>query len=310
MNLKGETAKLLEKYTARENIRIDEDMSGHTTFRTGGCSDVYVTPQTVSEAADIVRFLAKENISYTILGNGSNVLVSDSGYRGCIVCMSAIDDISISGSTVTAGAGAILSKAAYRAYERSLTGLEPMSGIPGSVGGAVVMNAGAYGGEMKDVIKEVTMLDTVTSDVVTFPCDRMKFSYRSSIVKEHPYVVLEASLSLATGSREKIKETMDDLAAKRRAKQPLEYPSAGSTFKRPEGNFAGKLIEEAGLRGYGIGGAKVSEKHCGFVINTGGATSADIIELVKDIKSRVFENSGIELEPEIVFLGFERTDIP
>lgn len=300
---KEKTAERLKEFTAGENIRTDVEMKDHTTFRTGGSADVFVTPQSITEAAEIVRFLLNEKIPYTVIGNGSNILVSDRGYRGCIVCMGhGTDDIKIEGDKVTAGAGAILSKVAYAAYEKGLTGLEFASGIPGSLGGAVVMNAGAYGGEMKDVVSTVTLFDTKTSGTVTLTCDQMGFGYRKSIVRPG-YVVLEAVLKLSEGDRTEIKSTMDDLATRRRQKQPLEFPSAGSTFKRPEECFAGKLIEDSGLKGYCIGGAKVSEKHCGFVINTGTATTDDIIGLMKHIRKTVNERFNVMLESEVVLIG-------
>lgn len=294
----------LIKVTDAGNVFTSEDMSRHTSFKVGGCADVFVTAKNTEEAADIVRLLLAENIPYTVIGNGSNLLVTDNGYRGCIVCMGrGCDDITVDGTMITAGAGALLSKVANAAYENSLTGLEFASGIPGSVGGAIVMNAGAYGGEMKDVTVSVTMLDADSGEVVTLPADRMRFGYRTSIVKEHAYIVLEAKFNLTAGNRDEIKSCMDDLAQKRRSKQPLEFPSAGSTFKRPEGHFAGKLIEDAGLKGFSVGGAQVSEKHCGFVVNKGGATAGDVLELIDTVKQKVHEQSGVWLEPEVVILG-------
>lgn len=290
------------------DIRLCEDMGRHTTFRTGGCADVFVTPHNITEAADIVRLLLAEGCEYTVMGNGSNLLVSDRGYRGCIVCMQDLANITAEGTVITADAGALLSKVAGCAYENGLTGLEFASGIPGTLGGAVVMNAGAYGGEMKDVTGSVTMLDAKTGDIVILPVEEMNFGYRTSIVKNHPYVVLEAHLTLQRGDKDRIREITDDMANRRRAKQPLEYPSAGSTFKRPDGYFAGKLIEDAGLKGYSIGAAQVSEKHCGFVINTGGATADDIIRLIRKIRETVYDRFGVMLEPEVVILG-EDVDI-
>ena len=279
-------------------------MGGHTTFRAGGCAVLFVTPQSITEAADIVRLLLARDIDYTVIGNGSNLLVSDKGYRGCIICIgSAFGNITVRDNIITAGAGALLSKVAKAAYENGLTGLEFASGIPGTVGGAVVMNAGAYGGEMKDVIISVTMLDTTSGETVIFTGDDMKFGYRTSVVKNHPFIVLEAQIVLEAGSRVDIKDKMDELTRRRKEKQPIEYPSAGSTFKRPEGYFAGKLIEDAGLKGFSVGGAAVSEKHCGFVINTGGATASDIIELIKKVRFAVNEKFGVMLEPEVVILG-------
>lgn len=302
--MRSDITEELKSVTAEGNIRTREDMGKHTTFRAGGVADVFVTPQSITEAADIVRLLLAQGFEYTVIGNGSNLLVSDKGYRGCIVCMgSAVGNITVSGNVIRAGAGALLSKIANTAYEKGLTGLEFASGIPGTLGGAVVMNAGAYGGEMKDVIASVTMLDAVSGETVIFAGDDMKFGYRTSVVKKQPLIVLEAQITLGAGNKKEIKEKMDELAGRRKEKQPLEYPSAGSAFKRPEGYFAGKLIEDAGLKGYTVGGAAVSEKHCGFVVNKGGATASDIIELIKKVRLTVNERSGVMLEPEVVILG-------
>ncbi len=296
-------AEKLKSVTAASNIHTDEDMGKHTTFRAGGKADVYVTPQSIREATDIVRLLLANEVSYTVMGNGSNLLVSDKGYRGCIVSMlDAAGDIKVCDNVISAGAGAMLSKVANAAYENALTGMEFASGIPGSLGGAVVMNAGAYGGEMKDIITSVTMFDCMTGDTVILSTDEMRFGYRTSIAKEHSYVVLEAQLEFARGDRSEIKLRMEDFAQRRKDRQPLEFPSAGSTFKRPEGHFAGKLIEDAGLGGYSVGGAQVSEKHCGFVINKGGARADDIIELINYVREKVYNTSGIMLEPEVVIL--------
>ncbi len=300
--MREDLAEKIKKITSGENVFIDEPMSEHTTFKVGGCAELFVRPQSIKEATEIVRLLLAQGETYTVIGNGSNLLVSDKGYRGCIVCM-GMEHITVNAQTITAGAGAMLSKVARTAYENSLTGLEYASGIPGSVGGAIVMNAGAYGGEMKDVTVSVTLYDPVSDSVITKTCEEMEFGYRTSICKTSPLVVLEMTVKLEEGDREAIKETMDDLAKKRRDKQPLEYPSAGSTFKRPEGYFAGKLIEDAGLKGFGIGGAYVSEKHSGFVINKGGASADDIIRLIRTVRAKVYDLSGVMLEPEVVMLG-------
>lgn len=299
-------AKELEKVTGRANVFLNEDMGPHTTFRAGGRADIFVTPSDIKEATDIVRLLLTENIPYTIMGNGSNLLVSGKGYRGCIVKLGqGMDHIDVSGTRIGAGAGAPLSKVARAAYEEGLTGLEFASGIPGSLGGALVMNAGAYGGEMKDVVKTVKVFDAVSMSEVTLSADEMGFGYRTSIIKHQPYIVLEAELELVHGNREAIRSRMDELAEARRTKQPLEYPSAGSTFKRPEGYYAGKLIEDAGLKGCCVGGAQVSEKHCGFVINKGGASADDIIELIRTVRRRVYGQFNVLLEPEVIILGEE-----
>ncbi len=292
----------LKNITDPSNVLVDEMMKDHTTFKVGGSADIFVTARTTKEATDIVRLLLANDIRYTVIGNGSNLLVSDKGYRGCIVCMGA-DDISVNGTKIKASAGAMLARVAKTAYDNALTGLEAASGIPGSVGGAIVMNAGAYGFEMKDVTTRVTLFDAVKQETFVLPGEEMHFGYRTSIVKEHAYIVLEAEFELENGDPVMIKEKMDELAAARRSKQPLEYPSAGSTFKRPEGNFAGKLIEEAGLKGFKRGGAMVSDKHSGFVINAGGATASDVIDLIRCVRKKVYEQSKVMLEPEVVILG-------
>lgn len=290
--------------TGKDCVFVDEPMSRHTTFRVGGPADLLVIPKGINEAADIVRLLLHKKIPFIVIGNGSNILVSDKGFRGVVVCLAkGMDEIKVEGNFIRAGAGAKLSKVAAVAMENSLSGLVFASGIPGSIGGAVVMNAGAYGGEMKDVIKEVTLLDEESGEIVTLTCDEMDFSYRHSVCKEKTYMVLSALIELAEGDKEVIKLEMAELAKKRREKQPLEYPSAGSTFKRPEGFFAGKLIEDSGLRGYRVGDAQVSEKHCGFVINKGNATANDILTLMKDVENIVKEKFGVVLEPEVCIIG-------
>ncbi|MCR5591079.1 MAG: UDP-N-acetylmuramate dehydrogenase [Lachnospiraceae bacterium] len=297
-----EITEQLKSIVDSSRILADEPMRAHTTFRTGGPADLFIMLKSIKEATETVRLLLAHDIDFTVIGNGSNLLVSDSGYRGCILCM-GMDDIKTEGARITAGAGAMLSRIAGTACENSLTGLEFASGIPGSVGGAIVMNAGAYGGEIKDVASSVTLLDIMTGEVLTRSAEEMEFGYRTSIVKQYPYIVLEACFELSAGDKAEIKEKMDDLARRRREKQPLEYPSAGSTFKRPEGYFAGKLIEDAGLKGFSAGGASVSEKHCGFVINKGDATSSDIISVIRTVRSKVAEKFGVTLEPEVVMLG-------
>lgn len=292
------------KITNKENVLVNENMRNHTTFKVGGPADIFVKPKDKKEAAEIVRLLLENKIPYYVIGNGSNLLVSDKGYRGCIICMSeGMDFIEIDGNIITAGAGAILSKVCNMAMESSLSGLVFASGIPGSVGGAIYMNAGAYGGEMKDVVKEVELLNSATGEIKIVPGADMGFAYRTSIVKNSPYIVLSAKFELMSADREEIKSQMNELSAKRREKQPLEYPSAGSTFKRPEGYFAGKLIEDANLKGYRVGGACVSQKHSGFVVNDNNATCEDIITLIRDVRRIVNEKFGVSLEPEVCMLG-------
>lgn len=278
-------------------------MSRHTSFRTGGEAAVFVQVENKEQLRKLLLYLQKTENEYFILGNGSNLLVSDRGYDGVVIQLgSRMSAIRTSGERLCVQAGALLSQAAKRAQEEGLTGLEFASGIPGSVGGGIVMNAGAYDGEMKKVVESVTVLNE-EGELMELDRDTMEFGYRTSIIKNRPFVVVEAILKLEKGDRESIREKMEDFTMRRRQKQPLEYPSAGSTFKRPEGYFAGKLIMDSGLRGYRVGGAQVSEKHCGFVINTGNATSEDIAELMAEIQERVKERFGVQLEPEVVRLG-------
>ena len=275
--------------TKEENILRDEPMCRHTTFRVGGPADYFVTPQSVEEIRGILAVCRKENVPYYIVGNGSNLLVGDGGFR-------------VEGERVTAQAGVLLSKVASAAYNASLTGLEFAAGIPGTLGGAVRMNAGAYGGEMKQVLESAVVL-TQEGELLTIPVEELGLAYRTSVVEKKDYVVVEATLRLKKGDQAAIREVMDDLKQRRVTKQPLEFGSAGSTFKRPEGYFAGKLIEDAGLRGFRIGDAQVSEKHCGFVINRGNATAAQVCELMQEVVKKVKETSGVTLEPEVKRIG-------
>lgn len=292
-----------------EQVLLNENMSAHTTFRVGGGADIFVEINNSSELARALELLKSEGLTglnrdFYILGNGSNLLVSDSGLRGVVLHLSKqYGSITVDGTTLICDAGAALAAVAHKAYENGLTGLEFAAGIPGSLGGAVVMNAGAYGGEMKQVVKSVRLM-TPDGEILEKRTEEMHFSYRHSLVKERPLIVLDATLELAAGSQEDIRAKMEELADKRREKQPLEYPSAGSTFKRPEGYFAAKLIETAGLRGFSIGGAQVSEKHCGFVINRENAAAADIHALILEVQKRVKESSGVTIEPEVILLGF------
>ena len=298
-----EIIKCFNDLLGEEKVRISEPMNRHTTFRIGGPADYFLLPSTAEEVKKILEICKEKELPYFILGNGSNLLVSDEGYCGVIIQLYRnYGGITVEGTNIRAGAGALLSQIASAAKNASLTGVEFAGGIPGTLGGAVVMNAGAYGGEMKDVLKEVTVM-TEQGEIMTIPAEKLEMGYRTSLVKKAGYLVLEAVISLKAGDVEKIKAIMKDLTEKRVSKQPLEYPSAGSTFKRPEGYFAGKLIMDAGLRGYQVGGAQVSEKHCGFVINKGNATAADVCGLMKDVQEKVQEQFGVTLEPEVKFLG-------
>ena len=286
-----------------DNVSVDEPMKKHTTFRIGGPADYYVTPHSGGEAAQVIKACREWKLPFYILGNGSNLLVSDKGFRGVIIQMfKNYSEVSVDGVCVTARAGALLSKIAKTALENNLTGLEFAAGIPGTLGGAVVMNAGAYGGEMKDVLEEVGVLSG-EGEILRLKREELDLGYRTSVIARKGYIVLEAKMRLQEGKREAIASRMEELKEKRVSKQPLELPSAGSTFKRPEGNFAGKLIMEAGLRGFSVGDAQVSEKHCGFVVNKGGATALQVRELMQEVIRRVEETSGVTLEPEVKMLG-------
>lgn len=284
-------------------VLCDEPMSKHTTFRVGGPADYFVMPRNIEEVQNVVVLCRQYDMPYYVLGNGSNLLVSDKGYRGVIVQIyKEMNEILIEGTTVRVQAGALLSKIGSAVLEAGLTGFEFAAGIPGTVGGAVVMNAGAYGGETKDILKSATVL-TTEGEVLTLYNEEMELGYRTSIIAKKDYVVLEAEYELKLGQKEAIRAKMDELKVQRVTKQPLEFPSAGSTFKRPEGYFAGKLIQDAGLRGFTVGGAQVSEKHCGFVINKGDATATDIWELIQQVADKVMQEFGVQLEPEVKMLG-------
>ncbi len=298
-----ELTEALAKICGCENIYTDEPMMKHTSFRIGGPADYFVTPVSGQMLSETVDYLRRADIPYFILGNGSNLLVSDEGVRGVVIQIGKnMSDIRIEGSRVYADAGALLSTVAAKAAAASLTGMEFAGGIPGSVGGACVMNAGAYGGEMKDILTSVTALFTDGS-IRKVPAAELELGYRHSALMKNGAVVIGAEISLREGDIEEIRAKMEDLKERRVSKQPLDLPSAGSTFKRPEGYFAGKLIMDAGLRGYTIGGAQVSEKHCGFVVNRGGATAGDVLSLIRYVQQTVLDTFGVALTPEVRFLG-------
>lgn len=293
----------LTQILAPERVKAEEPMSRHTTFRVGGPADYFVEPETAEELRSVLQLCKEEGMPFYILGNGSNLLVGDRGYRGVMVSLGrAWSQIVVEGGVLRAGAGALLSAAARQALNHALTGLEFAAGIPGTVGGAVVMNAGAYGSEMCCVLTSATVL-TEDGTVRTLPLSELELGYRTSCILRNGYVVLEAEMKLEPGDESAIRARMEELAGQRRSKQPLEFPSAGSTFKRPQGYFAGKLIQDAGLRGFSVGGAQVSEKHCGFVINRGDATAADILNLCREVQARVKAQSGVSLEMEVKLLG-------
>lgn len=286
-----------------EKVKIDEPMKKHTTFRIGGMADYFVLPETIEEIQKTIMLCKTWEMPYYILGNGSNLLVGDNGYRGVIIQLyKNMNEMTVTDTIIVVQAGVLLSQVANLALENSLAGLEFAAGIPGTIGGAVVMNAGAYGGEMKDIITEVTILSE-TGEIRKLSKEEMQFGYRTSLAAKEKHIVLQVTLSLQRGDKEAICTRMEELKVQRITKQPLNYPSAGSTFKRPEGHFAGKLIEDTGLRGFQIGGAKVSEKHCGFVVNVDNATAKDVDELMKQIVQKVYEQTKVTLEPEIKRLG-------
>ena len=301
--MNSEVIEGLKKLVPQKDILIDELMSRHTTFRTGGPASLFLRPEDEEAALRVVNFLRQKQCPFFILGNGSNLLVSDKGYDGVVISLENLSDLRIEGdTTVVAEAGVLNSAIASLARDNSLSGFEFAAGIPGTIGGAMIMNAGAYGGEMKDITESVRVIapDGVIDIIPGSDCD---FGYRTSALKRGGFVVTSAKLKLSKGDPETIAASMKELALKRKEKQPLDYPSAGSTFKRPEGYFAGKLIEDAGLRGFSVGDAAVSEKHCGFVINKGQATAADIYALIKEVQKRVLEDSGVGLEPEVILVG-------
>ncbi|MGN1183664.1 MAG: UDP-N-acetylmuramate dehydrogenase [Oliverpabstia sp.] len=303
-NMKNKFETILDQ----DRILLDEPMKKHTTFRLGGPADYFLSPSDVNQIPEIIHICRKEGIPWFVLGNGSNLLVSDQGYRGVVIQIyKNMNQITVEGTRIYAQAGALLSAVSKKAMEAGLTGMEFASGIPGTLGGAAVMNAGAYGGEMKDILVSVTVL-TDEGEQKVLKAEELSLGYRTSIIKERGYIVLDVVLQLQAGDQDAIRNRMEELKVQRVTKQPLEYPSAGSTFKRPEGYFAGKLVQDAGLRGYRVGGAQVSEKHCGFVINTGDATASDVVRLIRNVQDIVWNKFEVRMEPEVKFLG-DFTDI-
>lgn len=291
----------LKEVIDSSRIKENVSMKRYTTFKTGGTAKILVTPENTKELADVVKFFNEYGCGYFLLGNGSNVLVSDNGLSAPVIHISkALSSIDVFDNIITVRAGASLAAAAAAALENSLTGLEFAAGIPGSFGGAIMMNAGAYGGEMKDVVEAVSFVDPSGEQHIASN-EEMEFSYRKSALSDTGCIVTGGTIKLEKGKREEISAKMADLAKRRREKQPLEFPSAGSTFKRPVGNYAGTLIENAGLKGYTIGGAQVSTKHAGFIINTGTATTDDILRLIEHVKETVYKDSGILLEEEVKY---------
>jgi UDP-N-acetylmuramate dehydrogenase len=294
----------LKSIVGETNVRTNEPMKNHTTFKIGGSAQVFVTPETASQIQDIVNLGREETVPVHIIGNGSNLLVSDEGVEGIVVAVfGKLAGYDICDTTINAQAGMSLIALSNIAADEGLSGLEFASGIPGSLGGAIYMNAGAYDGQMADVVANITVIDS-DNNIEVLSAEDLDFGYRSSIIAKKNMIVLSARLQLKRANQIAIKSRMNEFSELRKMKQPLEYPSAGSTFKRPEGYFAGKLISDAGLKGYTIGGAQVSEKHAGFIINTGNATAKDVVALCDYVTAQVFEKSGVKLELEVKKLGF------
>ena len=286
-----------------EKVSFNVPMKKHTTFRIGGECDIFCEPKNAYELAGLIRLLNENNQSYIVLGNGSNVLVSDEGIRGVVIKIGEqMSEVSVCGEEITSGAGILLSRLSKRAMNESLSGMECISGIPGSVGGAVYMNAGAYGAEIADILQSVTYVSR-EGEIITLEKADLSLGYRKSVFMENGGIVTSCVLKLKKGDKEKIAQDMAEVTKKRVEKQPLELPSAGSTFKRPQGYFAGALIEECGLKGYSVGGAKVSEKHAGFVVNFDNATANDVLAVIEHVQKTVYEKFGVGLEPEVKFIG-------
>ena len=302
MNQYMEFYKLLGEFYNEEDITVDSPMSEHIYFRVGGPADILVTPVNEEQVVNTLKLCREYNVPYFILGNGSNILVKDGGISGVVIKFNKLNKITTEGNCVTAQSGALLKDVSKAALENNLRGFEFACGIPGSIGGAVFMNAGAYDGEMAHVIKSARVIDE-NCNIKNLTKEELELGYRSSIVMKKGYVVIEATVELESGEYASIKDKIDDLTNRRESKQPLEYPSAGSTFKRPEGYFAGKLIQDSGLKGFSIGGAAVSEKQSGFVINKGGATAKDVLDVIAHVQKTVKENFDVELHTEVRIIG-------
>lgn len=295
----------IKNFLSEDRIFVNEPMKNHTSFKIGGEADIMVVPSTKDQIIELIKYCNEESIPLFIMGNGSNLLVGDRGIRGVVLKIAgSFSDISVDGDRMHVETGILMSSLSHKALEEELSGLEFASGIPGTLGGALAMNAGAYGGEIKDVTRCVTAVD-LEGNIVELKEDMLEFGYRTSRIQREGLIALEAILELKKGDPAIIKETMNDLIRRRREKQPLSYPSGGSVFKRPEGYYAGKLIQDSGLKGYQIGGAQVSTKHAGFIINLGDATCADVVRLIEAIQDRVYREFGVELSPELKVVGEE-----
>jgi UDP-N-acetylmuramate dehydrogenase len=295
------STKLYNILTA-ENILIDEPMKNHTSFKVGGPADALVTPESYEEVVNVIKLCNENKVPYYILGKGSNLIVRDGGFRGIIIKLTKLDEITVEAERITVQSGVDLCKVSKIALENNLTGFEFACGIPGTVGGAVTMNAGAYNGEISQVIDSALVVD-INGNLIKLNKEQLELGYRMSAIQKYNYTVMEVSFKLSYGEFEKIKARIDDLTKKREDKQPLEYPSAGSTFKRPEGYFTGQLIEESSLKGFSIGGAQVSEKHAGFIINKENATAMDILNLIAHVQQVIKARYDVELHPEVRIIG-------
>lgn len=294
----------IQKIIVKERVFKNVKMGKYTSFRTGGSSEILLIIEQIDELKQILSLLTKENVPHILLGNGSNILVKDGGYRGVIIKLGdKFNEIEVNGKNITAYAGARISTVAKEAMENSLTGMEFASGIPGSVGGGVYMNAGAYGGEIQDIIQSVKAISKDGSKEYELSQEEMKFNYRHSIFHENGDIIISAVFKLEKGDRNFISSEMKQLMSRRNEKQPVNLPSAGSFFKRPEGYFAGKLIQDSGLKGLSVGGAQVSPLHAGFIVNNGEATATDILDLMRLVQNTVFDKFGVKLEPEVRILG-------
>lgn len=302
MNLKKDFIKQVEEIVGIQNVRKMEPMGKYTTFKVGGPADLLVYPSDYKKIMEIIKLCVDNEIDYFVMGNGSNLIVRDGGFRGVIINLTHLDAIKVEDKVITAQCGALLSRVSRTALSSSLKGLEFAAGIPGSIGGAIAMNAGAYGGEMSMVVESALLIDD-HGQMIELSNKQLELSYRNSAVLRNNYIVLETKIRLERGIQDEIKAMMDDFAERRRSKQPLEYPSAGSTFKRPEGYFAGKLIQDAGLKGKCVGDAQVSEKHSGFIINKGSASAKNILDLIKVVQETVHNMFGVELKTEVRIIG-------
>ena len=304
MNKYNKFVGLFNEFYDINDIKIDEKLSEYVNFKVGGPADILLIPNSKEQVIKSIKICKENNIPFYLIGNGSNILVRDGGFRGVVLSLKNVKNIYVDGEKIEAECGVMLKEVSDKAIENSLTGFEFACGIPGTIGGAVFMNAGAYDGEISKVIESAEVKDE-NCNIIRLSREELDFGYRSSLVMKKGYTVLSAVFKLEKGQVKTIKELIEDLTNKRESKQPLEYPSAGSTFKRPTGYFAGKLIQDAGLKGYSIGGAAVSEKHSGFVINKGNATAKDITDLIKHIQDEVKKQFGVDLHPEVRIIGEE-----